>query len=162
MKRPVDLNELADVVYDHERSITVIAKGMEDSNKIMSELVGEMKESRKETQEHYRRQDKLMGDNALMLKTLDSYHARFIAIEQRQNGEGCPTFNSFQQTRAAEVRRYEEKIRRYDKTMDIHTEDIDNMAEEITSFREKIKANTARIKHIEEAVKDTQKSAEDN
>ncbi len=134
-----DYNKLSGKVDDLEKTTLLMAKSMEDSNKIITELVGEMKEARKETQEHYRRQDKLMRDNSFIHKTLERHQQSFVSVEKIQSTEGCSVFNNFLKIRTVEKKRFDDKEAVLSTQMAQLKDNIDEMKKSFCSMQSQMK-----------------------
>lgn len=83
------IERLISKVDDHDKTLMLMAKTMEDINKILSDFANITKEIQSDQIQHWKNQDKLMLQNEAILKQLADGTDRFRQIEKKQNETGC-------------------------------------------------------------------------
>jgi len=92
------LTRLANKVDDHDRSLTLVSKVVEDINKNLERFADESESLRREMTAHWSAQDKILSKMENVLEKIASYELRFQKVEERQIN-GCPNFLTNQHNR---------------------------------------------------------------
>ena len=89
-----DLKSVAIKVDDHDKSIILVAKAMEDMNKNVSSFTETLKGMQKESNEFQRENQKIMMKLEQVLENMSKTEPRLQKIEDKQL-TGCPSFLGF-------------------------------------------------------------------
>lgn len=87
------VEKLISKVDDHDKTLMLMAKTMEDINKILGDFASTTKTIQSDQVKHWQNQDRLMMQNEAILKQLADGTERFKTIERKQNEAGCSTLN---------------------------------------------------------------------
>ena len=142
------IERLTDKVEGHDRSLTLIAKSVEDINKSLSTFASATQGLEKNMTKHWANQDLQNQSLKNILEQIADSKTEFKEIA-KDRLHGCPKFTSFEGQRAVEIKRYEEKIVGYDKAHVKHREEIKVLQTCCTSQTERINVANNRIKDLE-------------
>lgn len=104
-----EFRRLVTKVDDHDRSLTLVSKVVEDINKNLERFADESANLRKEMTAHWSAQDKILNKMENVLERIASYEVRFQKIEERQIS-GCPNFLNFKEKREGELAVWERRM----------------------------------------------------
>lgn len=142
------LNQLS----DHEKTLTLMSKVVEDINKNLDRFASANETLTKEMAEHWHIQDKIMTKMEAILESMSKYEVRFTKIEDRQIN-GCPNFINFTKTRDEQLKRYENIIESLTTGVKRNREEINGLISRCDVGTEKISVANSRIKDLEESQK---------
>ena len=97
-----EFRRLVTKVDDHDRSLTLVSKVVEDINKNLERFADESANLRKEMTAHWSAQDKILNKMENVLERIASYEVRFQKIEERQIS-GCPNLLNFKEKHEGEL-----------------------------------------------------------
>ena len=142
------LNQLG----DHEKTLTLMSKVVEDINKNLDRFASANETLTKEMAEHYHVQDKIMTKMEAILENMAKYEVRLQKIEDRQLN-GCPNFINFTKTRDEQLKRYENILESLTTGVKRNREEINGLINRCDVVTEKISVANNRIKELEDAQK---------
>ena len=154
-----DLKIVKSTINDHDKSIVMIAKVMEDNNKSTADLVETIKELQKnniafqkEYQEsqnkHWKSQDHMMSKIENVLETMSKYEPRIQKIEDKQTN-GCSYVLNFEKRRDNELIHWNETKESHKKAIEKNKDDIQELEKEIATQKEKVTVANKRIADLE-------------
>lgn len=154
-----DLKIVKSTINDHDKSIVMIAKVMEDNNKSTADLVETIKELQKnnmafqkEYQEsqnkHWKSQDQMMSKIENVLETMSKYEPRLLKIEDKQTN-GCSYVLNFEKRRDNELIHWNEVKESFKKAIDKNREEIQELEKEVATQKEKVTVANKRIADLE-------------
>lgn len=154
-----DLKIVKSTINDHDKSIVMIAKVMEDNNKSTADLVETIKELQKnnmafqkEYQEsqnkHWKSQDQMMSKIENVLEKMSKYEPRLLKIEDKQTN-GCSYVLNFEKRRDNELIHWNETKDSFKKAIDKNREEIQELEKEVATQKEKVTVANKRIADLE-------------
>lgn len=102
-----DLKAVATKVDDHDKSIILVAKAMEDINKNMTSFTDTIKDMQRESNTFQRENQKIMMKLEQVLEGMAKTEPRLLRLEDKQI-TGCPSFLSFKAQRDSELKHWED------------------------------------------------------
>ena len=102
-----DLKAVATKVDDHDKSIILVAKAMEDINKNMTSFTDTIKDMQRESNTFQRENQKIMMKLEQVLEGMAKTEPRLLRLEDKQI-TGCPSFLSFNAQRDSELKHWED------------------------------------------------------
>lgn len=102
-----DLKAVATKVDDHDKSIILVAKAMEDINKNMTSFTDTIKDMQRESNTFQRDNQKIMMKLEQVLEGMAKTEPRLLRLEDKQI-TGCPSFLNFKAQRDSELRHWED------------------------------------------------------
>jgi len=142
------LNQLS----DHEKTLTLMSKVVEDINKNLDRFASANEVLTKEMAEHWHLQDKLMTKMEAILESMSKYEVRLQKIEDRQLN-GCPNLVNFKQTKDAELKHWNVLADNLKTAVGKTREEVNGLISRYDVGSEKLRVANSRIKDLE----DTQK-----
>lgn len=152
-----ELKLMANKVNDHDMSIAVVAKAMEDMNANAQEFNAILKAMQKDTNEYQKENQRIMMKMESILEVIAKYEPRFQKIEDRQI-EGCPSSLSARQAIATEMRHQDAILDSLRKGVDKNREEINEIRTKQDVAIEQIKVGNKRTKDLEDDVGDIKKT----
>ena len=142
------LNQLG----DHEKTLTLMSKVVEDINKNLDRFASANETLTKEMAQHWHIQDKIMTKMEAILENMAKYEDRLAKIEDREIN-GCPNFINFTKTRNEQLKRYENILESLTTGVKRNREEINGLINRCDVVTEKISVANNRIKELEDAQK---------
>ena len=102
-----DLKAVATKVDDHDKSIILVAKAMEDINKNMTSFTDTIKDMQRESNTFQRENQKIMMKLEQVLEGMAKTEPRLLRLEDKQI-TGCPSFLNFKAQRDSELKHWED------------------------------------------------------
>jgi DNA repair exonuclease SbcCD ATPase subunit len=102
-----EIKSVVEKVNDHDKSLIMIAKAMEDMNENFHEFTTTVKEIQKDSNEFQKTNQVIMMELKQVVVAMSKYEPRFEKIEERQLN-GCPNFNRFEDKRNTELKHWED------------------------------------------------------
>ena len=102
-----DLKAVATKVDDHDKSIILVAKAMEDINKNMTSFTDTIKDMQRDSNIFQRENQKIMMKLEQVLEGMAKTEPRLLRLEDKQI-TGCPSFLSFKAQRDSELKHWED------------------------------------------------------
>ena len=102
-----DLKAVATKVDDHDKSIILVAKAMEDINKNMTSFTDTIKDMQRESNTFQRENQKIMMKLEQVLEGMAKTEPRLLRLEDKQI-TGCPGFLNFKAHRDSELKHWED------------------------------------------------------
>lgn len=102
-----DLKAVTTKVDDHDKSIILVAKAMEDINKNMTSFTDTIKDMQKESNVFQRENQKIIMKLEQVLEGMAKTEPRLLKLEDKQI-TGCPSFLSFKSQRDSELKHWED------------------------------------------------------
>ena len=102
-----DLKAVATKVDDHDKSIILVAKAMEDINKNMTSFTDTIKDMQRESSTFQRENQKIMMKLEQVLEGMAKTEPRLLRLEDKQI-TGCPSFLNFKAQRDSELKHWED------------------------------------------------------
>ena len=102
-----DLKAVATKVDDHDKSIILVAKAMEDINKNMTSFTDTIKDMQRESNTFQRENQKIMMKLEQVLEGMAKTEPRLLRLEDKQIA-GCPSFLNFKAQRDSELKHWED------------------------------------------------------
>jgi len=143
-----DLENLRSKVDDHDKSLMLMSKAVEDINKNLDRFVTSNEKLANDMTKHWHVQDKTMDKLEVILEKMTDGEARFRKIEERQV-TGCPSFKNFMENRANELKRWEMLFDGMIKNTKQNADDIEAVEKIVSVHTEKISVANNRIADIE-------------
>lgn len=141
-----DLQAIVQKVDDHDRSIMLVAKAIEDMNKNAAAFTETLKDIQKENTGVQRDSHKIMLKLEQVLENMAKTEPRLGKIEEKQS-TGCSSFLNFVKQRDAELKHWE------DVKTTLLTATSRNR-DEIHELHNKSEVNAEKIRVVNERVKD--------
>lgn len=143
-----ELKQISTKVDDHDRSLMMIAKVMEDMNSNFHEFTDTVKEMQKESSEYQKQNQSIMMKMENVLTIMSKYEPRFEKIEAKQI-DGCPSSLSARQALAGEMRHQDAQVEVIKKSIDKNREDIGEIKAKQDVAIEQIKVGNNRVNDLE-------------
>ena len=143
-----ELKQISTKVDDHDKSLMMIAKVMEDMNSNFHEFTETVKEMQKESSEYQKQNQSIMMKMENVLTVISKYEPRFEKIENRQI-EGCPSFLSARQALASETKHLESQLESVKKGTDKNREELNEIKAKQDVAIEQIKVGNNRLSDLE-------------
>ena len=143
-----ELYKLRDQVIDHDKSITMISKGIDA-------LLLEFGKQREENKDHHSKLVELIGEQTHIIKSITAISDRVRDIEDKQNNQGCQVVQHLDTTVNA-------KIKEHSEFLEYSRKVINESKTDRAEHSEKIKVINQRINDLETNEKSTRKSLEDS
>ena len=102
-----DLKAVATKVDDHDKSIILVAKAMEDINKNMTSFTDTIKDMQRDSNTFQRENQKIMMKLEQVLEGMAKTEPRLLRLEDKQI-TGCPSFMNFKAQRDSELKHWED------------------------------------------------------
>ena len=102
-----DLKAVATKVDDHDKSIILVAKAMEDINKNMTSFTDTIKDMQRDSNIFQRENQKIMLKLEQVLEGMAKTEPRLLRLEDKQI-TGCPSFLNFKAQRDSELKHWED------------------------------------------------------
>ena len=102
-----DLKAVATKVDDHDKSIILVAKAMEDINKNMTSFTDTIKDMQRDSNTFQRENQKIMMKLEQVLEGMAKTEPRLLRLEDKQI-TGCPSFLNFKAQRDSELKHWED------------------------------------------------------
>ena len=102
-----DLKAVATKVDDHDKSIILVAKAMEDINKNMTSFTDTIKDMQRDSNIFQRENQKIMMKLEQVLEGMAKTEPRLLRLEDKQI-TGCPSFLNFKAQRDSELKHWED------------------------------------------------------
>ena len=102
-----DLKAVATKVDDHDKSIILVAKAMEDINKNMTSFTDTIKDMQRESNTFQRENQKIMMKLEQVLEGMAKTEPRLLRLEDKQI-TGCSSFLNFKAQRDSELKHWED------------------------------------------------------
>lgn len=143
-----ELTRLVKKVDDHDRSLTLVSKVVEDINKNLERFADESERLRKEMATHWSAQDKILSKMENVLEKIASYEVRFQKVEDRQIN-GCPNFLNFKDKREGELKNWEMRVSSLESASKYSRREIEDLSSKNAVVTEKLSVTNNRIKDLE-------------
>ena len=143
-----ELKQIGAKVDDHDKSLMMIAKVMEDMNSNFHEFTETVKEMQKESSEYQKQNQAIMMKMENVLAVISKYEPRFEKIENRQI-DGCPSSLSARQALASEMKHQDAQVEVIKKSIDKNREDIGEIKAKQDVAIEQIKVVNNRLSDLE-------------
>lgn len=143
-----EIKVVAEKVNDHDKSLIMIAKAMEDINENFHEFTATVKEIQKDSNEFQKSNQVIMTELKQVIVTMSKYEPRFEKIEERQLN-GCPNFNRFADKRNIELKHWEDVKQTLLTATGKNREEINELREILKVSVEQIKVANNRIADLE-------------
>lgn len=144
-----EFRRLVTKVDDHDRSLTLVSKVVEDINKNLERFADESANLRNEMAAHWSAQDKILNKMENVLERIASYEQRFQKIEERQIS-GCPNFLNFKEKRDGELMAWERRVTSLETAVKHTRAEIQEMQSKCAVTIEQIKVANNRIQDLED------------
>lgn len=143
-----ELKQIGAKVDDHDKSLMMIAKVMEDMNSNFHEFTETVKEMQKESSEYQKQNQSIMMKMENVLTIISKYEPRFEKIENRQI-DGCPSSLSARQALASETKHLESQLESVKKGTDKNREELNEIKAKQDVAIEQIKVGNNRLSDLE-------------
>lgn len=143
-----ELKQLGSKVDDHDKSLMMIAKVMEDMNSNFHEFTETVKAIQKESREDQKQNQAIMMKMENVLMVISKYEPRFEKIESRQI-DGCPSSLSARQALASEMKHQDAQVEVLKKVIEKNRDDIGDIKAKQDVAIEQIKVNNKRTNDLE-------------
>lgn len=143
-----DLKAVTTKVDDHDKSIILVAKAMEDINKNMTSFTDTIKDMQKESNVFQRENQKIIMKLEQVLEGMAKTEPRLLKLEDKQI-TGCPSFLSFKSQRDSELKHWEDVKQTLLTATSRNRSEIDTLIKDVAvSAEQKTEANN-RIGDLE-------------
>lgn len=142
------LTKLTDKVDDHDKSLMMMAKTMEDINKILGDFAKNIKTYQDDQIQHWKNQDRNASQVEAILKQLADGSEKFRIIEQRQH-EGCPSMLSHQKESNQIIISCREKEQTITSDLKEQQKQIDALETQVTTLKVQQEVNVKKIENLE-------------
>lgn len=143
-----ELKQLGSKVDDHDKSLMMIAKVMEDMNSNFHEFTETVKAIQKESREDQKQNQAIMMKMENVLTVISKYEPRFEKIESRQI-EGCPSSLSARQALSSEMKHQASELDRLKVSNEKCREEIKVLQSDYSVHKEKISVSNNRTDDLE-------------
>lgn len=143
-----EIKVVAEKVNDHDKSLIMIAKVMEDMNENFHEFTTTVKEIQKDSNEFQKSNQVIMTELKQVIVTMSKYEPRFEKIEERQLN-GCPNFNRFADKRNIELKHWEDVKQTLLTATGKNREELNELREILKVSVEQIRVANNRIADLE-------------
>ena len=143
-----DLKAVATKVDDHDKSIILVAKAMEDINKNMTSFTDTIKDMQRESNVFQRENQKIMMKLEQVLEDMAKTEPRLLRLEDKQI-TGCPSFLSFKSQRDSELKHWEDVKQTLLTATSRNRSEIDTLMKDIAVLAEQKTVANKRIGDLE-------------
>ena len=143
-----DLKAVTTKVDDHDKSIILVAKAMEDINKNMTSFTDTIKDMQRESNVFQRENQKIMMKLEQVLEGMAKTEPRLLKLEDKQI-TGCPSFLSFKSQRDSELKHWEDVKQTLLTATSRNRSEIDTLMKDIAVLAEQKTVANKRIGDLE-------------
>ena len=143
-----ELKQISTKVDDHDKSLMMIAKVMEDMNSNFHEFTNTVKDMQKESSEYQKQNQSIMMKMENVLTIMSKYEPRFEKIEAKQI-DGCPSSLAARQALASETKHLESQLESVKKGTDKNREELNEIKAKQDVAIEQIKVGNNRLSDLE-------------
>ena len=143
-----DLKAVTTKVDDHDKSIILVAKAMEDINKNMTSFTDTIKDMQKESNVFQRENQKIIMKLEQVLEGMAKTEPRLLKLEDKQI-TGCPSFLSFKSQRDSELKHWEDVKQTLLIATSRNRSEIDTLMKDIAVLAEQKTVANKRIGDLE-------------
>lgn len=143
-----DLKAVATKVDDHDKSIILVAKAMEDINKNMTSFTDTIKDMQKDSNIFQRENQKIMMKLEQVLEGMAKTEPRLLRLEDKQI-TGCPSFLNFKAQRDSELKHWEDVKQTLLTATSKNRSEIDELTRSMAVLAEQKSVANKRIGDLE-------------
>ena len=143
-----DLKAVTTKVDDHDKSIILVAKAMEDINKNMMSFTDTIKDMQKESNVFQRENQKIIMKLEQVLEGMAKTEPRLLKLEDKQI-TGCPSFLSFKSQRDSELKHWEDVKQTLLTATSRNRSEIDTLIKDVAVLAEQKTEANNRIGDLE-------------
>lgn len=143
-----DLKAVTTKVDDHDKSIILVAKAMEDINKNMTSFTDTIKDMQKESNVFQRENQKIIMKLEQVLEGMAKTEPRLLKLEDKQI-TGCPSFLSFKSQRDSELKHWEDVKQTLLTATSRNRSEIDTLVKDVAVLAEQKTEANNRIGDLE-------------
>ena len=143
-----DLKAVATKVDDHDKSIILVAKAMEDINKNMTSFTDTIKDMQRESNTFQRENQKIMMKLEQVLEGMAKTEPRLLRLEDKQI-TGCPSFLNFKTQRDSELKHWEDVKQTLLTAASKNRSEIDELTKDMAVLVEQKSVANKRIGDLE-------------
>ena len=143
-----DLKAVTTKVDDHDKSIILVAKAMEDINKNMTSFTDTIKDMQKESNVFQRENQKIIMKLEQVLEGMAKTEPRLLKLEDKQI-TGCPSFLSFKSQRDSELKHWEDVKQTLLTATSRNRSEIDTLMKDVAVLAEQKTEANNRIGDLE-------------
>ena len=143
-----DLKAVATKVDDHDKSIILVAKAMEDINKNMTSFTDTIKDMQRDSNTFQRENQKIMMKLEQVLEGMAKTEPRLLRLEDKQI-TGCPSFLNFKAQRDSELKHWEDVKQTLLTATSKNRSEIDELTRGMAVLAEQKSAANNRIGDLE-------------
>ena len=143
-----DLKAVTTKVDDHDKSIILVAKAMEDINKNMTSFTDTIKDMQKESNVFQRENQKIIMKLEQVLEGMAKTEPRLLKLEDKQI-TGCPSFLSFKSQRDSELKHWEDVKQTLLTATSRNRSEIDTLIKDVAVLAEQKTEANNRIGDLE-------------
>ena len=143
-----DLKAVTTKVDDHDKSIILVAKAMEDINKNMTSFTDTIKDMQKESNVFQRENQKIIMKLEQVLEGMAKTEPRLLKLEDKQI-TGCPSFLSFKSQRDSELKHWEDVKQTLLTATSRNRSEIDTLIKDVAVLAEQKTEANNRIGGLE-------------
>lgn len=143
-----DLKAVATKVDDHDKSIILVAKAMEDINKNMTSFTDTIKDMQRDSNTFQRENQKIMMKLEQVLEGMAKTEPRLLRLEDKQI-TGCPSFLNFKAQRDSELKHWEDVKQTLLTATSKNRSEIDELTRGMAVLAEQKSVANSRIDDLE-------------
>lgn len=143
-----DLKAVATKVDDHDKSIVLVAKAMEDINKNMTSFTDTIKDMQRDSNIFQRENQKIMMKLEQVLEGMAKTEPRLLRLEDKQI-TGCPSFLNFKAQRDSELKHWEDVKQTLLTATSKNRSEIDELTRGMAVLAEQKSVANSRIDDLE-------------
>lgn len=143
-----DLKAVATKVDDHDKSIILVAKAMEDINKNMTSFTDTIKDMQRDSNIFQRENQKIMMKLEQVLEGMAKTEPRLLRLEDKQI-TGCPSFLNFKAQRDSELKHWEDVKQTLLTATSKNRSEIDELTRGMAVLAEQKSVANSRIDDLE-------------
>lgn len=143
-----DLKAVATKVDDHDKSIILVAKAMEDINKNMTSFTDTIKDMQRDSNIFQRENQKIMMKLEQVLEGMAKTEPRLLRLEDKQI-TGCPSFLNFKAQRDSELKHWEDVKQTLLTAISKNRSEIDELTRGMAVLAEQKSVANNRIDDLE-------------
>ena len=143
-----DLKAVATKVDDHDKSIILVAKAMEDINKNMTSFTDTIKDMQRDSNTFQRENQKIMMKLEQVLEGMAKTEPRLLRLEDKQI-TGCPSFLNFKAQRDSELKHWEDVKQTLITATSKNRSEIDELTKSMAVLVEQKSVANKRIGDLE-------------
>lgn len=143
-----DLKAVATKVDDHDKSIVLVAKAMEDINKNMTSFTDTIKDMQRDSNIFQRENQKIMMKLEQVLEGMAKTEPRLLRLEDKQI-TGCPSFLNFKAQRDSELKHWEDVKQTLLTAISKNRSEIDELTRAMAVLAEQKSVANSRIDDLE-------------